>query len=368
MDLASINKKHISLLIPSLNTGGAERVFSILANELVKKYTITLFILYEGNVSYNLNQEIELVFCKKNYVDKQTSFTSIKNHFSLIKYLKKEVKQRKSQLVLSFTTTTNVYAVLIGKSLSIPSIISERVHPDYGIGKLWKLIRKKVYPSCSKLIVQTQQIKSSFEKYIDEEKIRIIQNPIDPKLSSKVNSDIKREKIVLNIGRLTYQKNQDLLIKAFSKVSNSDWKLMLVGAGEKNEEYKKLTHELNISEKVIFTGAVSDISQYLNSASIFVLCSRFEGFPNALIEAMHFGLPCIATTCPSGPEDIISNNENGLLIPVEDESTLNKELTTLINDEKLRLTLGENAIKTTKKYNVNIILQQWDRLINSELN
>lgn len=367
MNKASTENKHLSLIIPSLNTGGAERVFSILANNLIDDYNITLFILYKCDLAYSINNNIEVVFCKEKYTSKQSILYSIKNNFSFIKYLKKEITKRNSDLILSFTTTTNIYATIIGKQLKIPSIISERLHPDFNINSFWKLIRKRIYPSCSRLVVQTQSIKAYFTDFIAPEKISVIENPIAPELTKQKESNPQKEKIILNIGRLTHQKNQDLLIRSFSKVTDKSWKLCILGEGDKRKEYQELAIKLGITDKITFTGSIQNVSEYLNSSSIFVLCSLFEGFPNALIEAMYFGLPCIATNCPSGPEDIIITNENGILIPMNDEYALTTVLNMLIANENLRKTLGNNAEITAQRFEVNTIMNTWIKLIKSAM-
>ena len=367
MNQASIEKKHISLIIPSLTSGGAERVFSVLANELNSSYSITLFVLYKCEIAYPLNKNIEIVFCRDLYAAKQSLLKSITSHFNFIKFLKQEISKRQSIGIVSFTTTTNVYAILIGKRLKLPSIVSERLHPDYGINTLWKIVRKKVYPSCSKLVVQTKDIKDYFNDFMPNDKISIIENPLSPKLIHQKSTNTSKEKTILSVGRLTHQKNQELLIRAFYKIDIKNWNLCIVGEGDKRKKYEDLVTKLNIKGRVTFTGSVPNIADYLNTASIFVLCSRFEGFPNALIEAMYFGLPCIATNCPSGPEDIIVNNKNGILIPVEDEAKLTEALKKLIINKELRETLGKNAAKTALRFEGDTILSKWKTLIKSEM-
>lgn len=362
---ASKGKKHISLIIPSLTTGGAERVFSILANSLISDYNITIFVLYKCEIAYSLNNSIEVVFCKGLYNPKLSIFNSVSNHYGFIKFLRKEISKRQSKLMISFTTTTNVYTVLVSKLLKVPSIISERLHPDYGINSFWKFIRKKIYPSSSKLVVQTQISRAYFNNFMGAEKVTIIENPIAPELTNHIAQNLERVKNILCVGRLTYQKNQDLLLKAFSKIDTKDWKLVFVGDGDKRKEYENLAAKLNIENKVVFTGSVQNVTDYLKTASIFVLCSRFEGFPNALIEAMYFGLPCIATNCPSGPEDIIINKKNGILISVDDENALTTALNSLIANEELREVLGKTATNTAKRFEADTIMNTWKTLIKS---
>ncbi|HZW63244.1 MAG TPA: glycosyltransferase family 4 protein [Flavobacteriaceae bacterium] len=368
MSNSTSEKKQLALLIPSLTPGGAERVFSTLANALVNKYHITLFVLFTCEVAYPIDKNIEVVFCAGKYQDERSIFKSIRMHYVFLQFLRKEIKKRNAQLILSFTTTTNVYAILVGNILKIPSIISERLHPDYGINRVWKTIRRALYPYCSVLVVQTESSKIYFDRFISVKKIRIIENPITPTLADSLQNILAaKEKIILSVGRLDYQKNQDLLIRAFSKIQAKDWKLVLVGNGNKKKEYETLVSALGIQDAVTFTGVVSNVSPYLSRSSIFVLSSRFEGFPNALIEAMYFGLACIATQCPSGPSELIRNYENGILIPVEDEMALVKSLNTLINNPSLRQTFGDKAKHDALRFETEPILEKWEFLIKNTL-
>lgn len=354
----------IALIIPSLTAGGAERVFSILANALAKHYKVTLFILYKCEIFYKLDSQIEVVFCKDYYTPNFNCIKSVINNFSFIKFLKQEIKVRNSQLILGFTTTANVYSVIISRRLRIKSVISERIYPEFGINSFWKRVRQFVYPKTNLLVVQTIPIKTYFNTFVNSDKIQIIENPLSPELISKRKAG-NRTNTIISIGRLDQQKNQDLLLKAFSKLDEEKWKLIIIGEGQLRERYEQLAKSLKIEKQVEFTGAIKDVSTYLNTGGIFVLSSRFEGFPNVLIEAMYFGMPCIATDCPSGPSDIIEDGKNGFLIPVEDEDALSKKLDILIDNEALCESFGENAQRTASRFETDLIVDKWLNAINS---
>src|SRR5690606_41894400 len=123
----------------------------------------------------------------------------IRMHYVFLQFLRKEIKKRNAQLILSFTTTTNVYAILVGNILKIPSIISERLHPDYGINRVWKTIRRALYPYCSVLVVQTESSKIYFDRFISVKKIRIIEKSITPTLADSLQKILadKNKKILL---------------------------------------------------------------------------------------------------------------------------------------------------------------------------
>ena len=159
------------------------------------------------------------------------------------------------------------------------------------------------------------------------------------------------------------QKNQELLIRAFSNIKRKDWKLLLIGEGQLRSHYEKLIIDLKIEESIKLVGNVQDVSKYYNTAKIFVLPSNFEGFPNALIEAMSFGLACIATNCPSGPSEIIKDNENGFLIPVNDQMDLEKKLQLLIDNSELQKQFSLKAVESTALFDAAYIADNWKELI-----
>ena len=364
-----MKKINLAFVISSLNSGGAERVLSILANELVKNYNITIITLYKCKPFYELNSHICLLHCQEKSISNPTYWQSISNHFILFYRLNKIIKNRKIDVCIGFMTTSNIYVALASKLKKIPCIISERIHPEYyDIGKFWEYIRKITYPMATKLVVQTQSIKAYFESFMKIEQLVIIKNPLSPDLIHKRNLKNVKEPIILNVGRLDNQKNQDLLIKAFSNVKNEGWTLNIVGEGVNRVMYENLIKSLHIESKVNLLGNKSDVHHYYNQSSIFVFSSRFEGFPNALTEAMFFGLPCISTDCPSGPSELIKDGFNGYLIPVENQHALEIQLQKLINDASLRAKFSKNSVSSTHEFQIESIANNWKLIINEILN
>ncbi len=275
------------------------------------------------------------------------------------------VKQHNISMVIGFTSTANLYAVAVSKLRGIPSIISERIHPQFfGFGKVMKLIRYLVYSNTNVLVVQTQAIYNYFRKFIKANKLIIIKNPIDPKLAEARNLKMPKKNIVLNVGRLVEQKNQMLLIKAFSKIKAPGWKLEIVGDGPLKPELDKCIKELNCNGSIELSGNIENIADKYNNASIFAFTSNYEGFPNALTEAMYFGLASISTECISGPSELINHGENGFLIPVGNQLQLEEKLKLLIENEDTRYSINRAAVESSKKYEIGIITKQWKELIN----
>lgn len=360
-----MKKKKIFFILPSLAAGGAERVISTLANIFSAKYDIYIITLNKSEIFYVLNSDVHTLYCIENIIPSKNIFDAIKLNYLLLKKILFYLKQEKPDIVISFMTSSNILAIIATMIKNIPCIISERNFPITNrIPKIRRYLRKWLYKKADFLVVQTEEIKDFFSSIIDEEKIIILPNPIAKELAKSRNLNSIKENIILNVGSLTNQKAQDVLIKAFANIDNDNWKLLIIGEGEKRIEYEALIRSLNIQNKVILLGLTKDISLYYNSATIFAFTSLFEGFPNALTEAMYFGLPCISTDCPTGPSKLIRNGENGFLIPIGDQQKLENCLSKLISDKNLQKTFRENAITTTKQFDADTIILQWDSLIN----
>ncbi|TDU40014.1 GalNAc-alpha-(1-_4)-GalNAc-alpha-(1-_3)-diNAcBac-PP-undecaprenol alpha-1,4-N-acetyl-D-galactosaminyltransferase [Gelidibacter sediminis] len=364
-----MEKKKITFIIPDLQNGGAERVLTILANHLVKYYDVQIIVFFKGSPFYRVNSKVKINYCTEDFVRNKTFFHSIYHHLILFKNVFCYSKKHRSDVIIGFMTTPNLFAIIISKLLRIPSIISERIHPKYSdISNLMFKLRIFLYPFSSLLIIQTKEILNYFSKFMRENSLLIIKNPISNELSVLKNKSISKELVILNIGRLDNQKNQDLLIKAFASINHEGWKLIIIGEGKNRGNYERLIKSLGLEDKILLLGKVDNVADYYNRASIFAFSSRYEGFPNALMEALYFELPCIATDCPSGPSELIINNFNGFLIPVGDQNRMEICLDKLINSKVLRDKFSINSSFQCNLLKEEIIINQWRSAIESLLN
>jgi glycosyltransferase involved in cell wall biosynthesis len=172
-------------------------------------------------------------------------------------------------------------------------------------------------------------------------------------------------KNIAAMGRLTTQKGFDMLIDVFAKLLSyhNDWNLVIMGEGVLKGELKSITRELNIERSVVFAGRVENPFSILSRCDLFVLSSRFEGFPNALLEAMACGLPVVSFDCPTGPNKIIQHGINGLLVPPEDKDKMEKALHSLMEKKYLRELMSKQAVNVSKRYAPDKIMAQWERLV-----
>lgn len=361
-----LKKKNIAFFISSLEkSGGAERVVATLANELNHNYNVSIITIYGSKSFYKIQNEIkihELIYESPNSFSFRKSLI---NNFKITKRLKKHLKKENTDLLITFMTTANVLGILSAKLLNIPVIISERNNPNsQKLSIFWKYLRNLTYPLANVLVVQNNLIKNYFKNIIVEKNISIINNPISPELNISNKEKIQKENIILSVGSLSEQKAQNILIDAFSLLKHENWKLIIVGEGHLRDDLEMLIKKLELEQRVFLPGTTKNISEYYLKSKIFAFSSLYEGSPNALIEAMHFGLPAVSTDCPTGPSELIHNGMNGFLIPINGIKELTTSLNHIITNPQEYDKMSLEAKKAVSKYNYKEIAKDWIELIN----
>ena len=346
--------------ISSMGKGGAERVISILANELIKEHDVSILVNTKENQAYILNKKIKLLELDKKYIS-TALFRNIKRIWSSYKILKKE----QPDIIISFLPIPSYRILLLRKFIKAPIIISDRNDPNKEYHSfISKFLMKTLYPKADGFVFQTEEQKNFFNKSIQNKSV-IIYNPIKDEFLNS-NKFTHKEDTIISVGRLVRQKNQKMLIESFAKIANkySNYKLKIFGKGPLEASLKKQIEDLNLSDRILLCGVCDDIKNELEKAKIFVLSSDYEGMPNALIEAMAVGLPVISTDCPcGGPKELIDNEENGILVEVGNMDMLSKKLKYLIENQQEAKRIGKNAEKIKEKLNSINILRQWNNYI-----
>jgi len=359
-----LKRKNIAFIIPTLKVGGAERVISTLSNQLNNEFNVTIIVFYKCIPFYTLNKNVNVVFCLDEYNHETNFYSSIKTHVKLLRKIFSTIKNQKIDVIIGFMTTANVYSVIVSKLSNATCIINERANPKLDdVNSSWRKIRKIFYPFSNKLVLQTNAVKEYYKEFIKPSQLEVINNPLSEKIISDLNPSLTKKKIILSVGRLDNTKNQELLIKAFANIKANGWKVNIAGDGIKKDYLKSLIKNLNKEDDIILLGNISNLENYYNTSSIFAFTSNNEGFPNALIEAMCFGLACISTNCEYGPSELIEDSENGFLIPVNDQMELEKKLQLLMSNTKLRNQFSRNAMRSNSKFRANFIAKKWKELI-----
>ncbi|MBP98451.1 group 1 glycosyl transferase [Candidatus Poribacteria bacterium] len=275
------------------------------------------------------------------------------------------IKSHHSETVISFMTHTNILTIFSCLNIKAKLIISERCDPSsLRISKVFQFLRWGTYSYCDSLVVQTSEIYKFFSGNIQD--IHVIPNPISlPRTFKKPSDRPQKQKKIVAMGRLTYQKGFDLLIKAFAQIhcKYQDWELIIWGEGEGRMGLEHLRNNLGLEGRVFICGQTSEPFDELSKADIFVLSSRFEGFPNVLCEAMACGIATISFDCPTGPRDIIRNELDGILVPPEDIDSLSEAMERLVSNEFERESIARRTPEILDRYGIENIMGMWEKII-----
>lgn len=359
---------HLALLISSLKPGGAERTASELANYWVNQgYNVTLITLSSSDEKpfYPLHSHIQLIPLDQTSLEISPLFLRLKRIVQRISCIRKTLKIFKPDRIIAFVDIMNITTLLASQGLKIPVIVSERTHPAYyKLPKLYTWLRWFTYGWAFKVIVQTRSAADYFPKRL-QSRIAIIPNAVkNPPQRKLLSANLKPVEKIYSVGRLCPDKGFDVLVQVFSGVI-SDYpqlELTIYGEGKERKNLETLIAKLNLQEKVHLPGITSTIYDVLTQADLFVFPSRYEGFPNALCEAMSIGLPVIASNC-SGTIDVIRDGLDGRLFPVGDSKALEELLVELLNDPIQRLNLSRQALKVTERFCEHMVYKLWDDLI-----
>ncbi len=359
---------HIALIISSLETGGAERVLSELANFWSSQgHNVSLITLSSQNSPslYPLDSKIRLIQLNQLSSGNLSFVVRVKNIVNRIVKIRKAVKAVKPDVVVSFVDIMNITTLLASLGLKIPVIVSERTHPAYyQLPLFYKKLRRFVYPWANKVICQTASV-SDYFSWLPGHKKAVIPNHVKRAMVEKKEGDVLRPvHQIVSVGRLCKNKGFQTLILAFSEIAsqNEHLKLLIYGEGAMRSSLENLIQEIKLTGRVFLSGAVKDIEAALYKADLFVFPSHYEGFPNALCEAMSIGLPVIASNC-SGTIDIIRDGVDGRLFPVGDVHRLTALLKELIGDSLQRVMLSKGALSLPDRFSEVSVFKLWDEVV-----
>lgn len=355
-------KKKVLFVLPHMTGGGAERVTAILANKLVdKNCEVHIHTLITDDSFYYLRPEIKqssdgVSVNRRNKITLlfSESFGFIKSMFSVLH----KIKSEKYDIVISFFIETDVIVYLCKiLGCNFMEVHSERNDP-WQRSKMFKKIRCHIYKKCDKLVCQSKAVSDYFD-FVEMGKKYIISNPID---KEKIPDRIaKHSKKIVSVARLFEQKNYPLLIKSFSLVCNEfpGYTLNIYGDGILYDSLLKMINELNLNERVFLHGAKKNVMKLISDAELFIMSSNYEGFPNALLEAMAIGIPVISTDFQTGVARELIGDDNGIVVPVNDEMAMSSAIRTMLNDYEKMLEMGYCNRKKCEQFYTDKIIEKW---------
>lgn len=369
-------EKSIAFYIGGLCIGGAERVICNLAEYFYSEgYRVTMVTKARDEKEYDLNPRIRRIIA--DITPEEETGSRIHNLLARINKLRRIWKEVKPDVIVSFIRKNNLMAIASAVPLGIPVVVSVRSAPERELmGFGFKTISFLLFRMAAGVVLQTREAYDFFPGYIRAKAV-VLPNSINPEFlkaseeletqgdGSSTNS--ARKKKIITVGRIDDNKNQKLLVDAYVRIAMQypDWSLELVGDGSGKKSLEEYVLTLPCKDRINFTGAVDDVAKRMSEASIFVLPSKIEGMPNALIEAMVMGMACISTDCPcGGPRDLIAADEsNGVLVPVDNADAMAMALKRLITNDILRESMGDNAKKIINTLHPDAVNKQWKNYI-----
>lgn len=357
---------NIIFLVSSLSSGGAERVASTLCNEwAMQGHKVTLIATFSGGgvAFYPVSALVNVIFLADLVLTRRKSLSS---YWQRLFVLRKIILSNSADVVISFLPNVNIAAIFVTAFTRVPLVISERRDPvSQPTSRFWEFACATLYRFSDAVVVQTESVLRSIGGlYPSLKRVTCIPNPLPQKVAHFLRSEkVTSRHVLLSLGRLASDKQIDQSVKAFSALASShkDWDMHIYGDGPVHAGLASLICELDLQERVFLMGKTTAPWDVMAKADAFVMTSRHEGFPNALLEAMGIGLPCVVYDCLSGPHEITNGGLNALLVPLNDQVALMEALQRVMGDAALRKDLGCRArASVLARYELKVVLDQWD--------
>jgi glycosyltransferase involved in cell wall biosynthesis len=375
----------LTFVASSLGCGGVERVTVRLSGGLAARgHDVTVVTLADERADFfHLSPKVQrhaLGIAKRPPTPFWRLAPAVSRRLAAIA---RAVEATAPDVVISRAVQVNVPVLMALRGRGFPTVVTE--HGDRALRAdadgafpwrkwLWYRLRRLCYPSAFRLVSVSQAIDQHFS-WLPSERRAVIYNPFPEVAGVGTHAGPDRPRLVA-VGRLSHDKGFDVLIRAFARIARrfAAWQLQILGDGELREELQQLSEELGLGDQVLFAGAVADPSAVLRRAQIFVMASRYEGFPNALGEALSCGLPAIATDCPSRPgrvrrpggvRELVRDGIDGCLVPPDDPVRLAQALARLMADPHRRRRLASRTREVTERFSLERILDEWESLFYS---
>jgi GalNAc-alpha-(1->4)-GalNAc-alpha-(1->3)-diNAcBac-PP-undecaprenol alpha-1,4-N-acetyl-D-galactosaminyltransferase len=355
------DRRTVLLVIGSLQGGGAERQISDMANYWAAKGWRVLLATWCGPEVidfYPLDPRVSRVRLATQS-EGVIGRSRIRANLQRVARLRAILKSTRPHAVLSFMTESNILTILAGMGLNLRVAVSERVQPAFhsAFPWTWRMLRRVMYALADAVVAQTEDAAQWLRRNC-RAAVTVIPNALRdlPEASSE------RETLIIAVGRLAHQKGFDVLLRAFARIAPNfeSWRLAIIGEGAERQTLERLCGELSLEDRVEFVGQTPDVVAWMVRAGLVVQPSRFEGFPNVVLESMGLGAPVISSDCHSGPSDLIEDGVNGRLVPVGEVEALAQVMAELMSNPDERARLGQAATGVRERYRQDAVIDRWE--------
>ncbi|HEU4388702.1 MAG TPA: glycosyltransferase family 4 protein [Blastocatellia bacterium] len=377
----------ITLVISNLLCGGAQRVASLFAGYWAEAgWQVTLLTLGQDGHQPFFDLHAAVEHCDLRSLQPIETAESGDQDAPLLKFAREVTpleraflfRERESLLrlrnaitttnpdvVVSFVDITNVRVLIACLDLAIPIVVCEHTDPArVSLGsRVWTSLRRRVYPTAAAVVTLTQEALAHFSPAVRQIGW-VIPNPVIAPESGAVRAERPGQRVLITLGRLSYEKGFDLLLRAFEKVAriHPSWTLEIWGEGPLRDQLALLIERLGLMGRASLRGLTARPYDVLRRADIFAMSSRIEGFPVALCEAMACGLPVVCCDCSPGVRAIVRDGVDGVLIPAEDVAGLAAALDGLMRDEQTRSRLGDRAQEVVDRFGIERVMVGWKKM------
>ena len=362
----------VLIVLPSLASGGAERVGANLAKMWVDEGWRVKVLTFGSADSdfYELDQRVGRVSLGLR-MGSNGALASLWNSVRRIIAIRREITAYRADVVVALMSAASALAALAAIGTRARVVGCEHTHPPMQpLGLVRELVRKLVYRGLSATVALTDASRVWLERQTWSQRVLTIPNAVtwplqpappivDPELFCR-----RERQVLLAVGRLEPVKGFDDLIGVFAHLANkhSAWDLAIVGEGSERSRLNQIIVELGLSQRVSLPGRVGNVGAWYERASLFVMTSHYEGLPSALLEAMASGLAVVSFDCETGPRDIVRSGENGVLVRDRDLGMLERQLATLMVNESERKRLGAAAQSVRDMYSEQRVRDRWAEL------
>lgn len=374
----NVKQRRIALLIHSLSGGGAERLMAQLASRWAEQaaevHLVTwspvetdMYPLHRGVVRHGLD------LLRRS----RTPFHGLLANLRRVQRLRRCIAKIAPDLVLSFSDQMNIVGLEATRRMDMPVWIAEHSNPEHQkLSRFWEAWRRRTYPGCTGCVALTDSIAKYMHRWIAADKFAVIppaisvppsgQAVVAPRDNSRASDGPHVQNRIVTVGRVSQEKDQGLLLDAWSLIAEelSSWCLRIVGDGQ---EFENLARQSRLLPRVELAGWQEDVWGEYRNADLFALSSRYEGFPVAMLEAMSQGVCCVTTNCTAAIEQLQAGENCLRVVPVGDAGQLAKAILELARDDKLRESLAMAGQRASEKFHWERIGPEWDSILQRAL-
>lgn len=359
-------------LIHSLASGGAERVTANLANHWARAgHEVVIVTIERADLDHYTLEPAVRRMALGLAGDSAGSLAALAGNLQRVRAVRQVLKLERPDVAIAMMTQANVMLAIASLRLGLRTIGSERTHPaQMPVGRMWNALRRFWYGRLGAMVALAGETRDWLALHTSARNIAVIANPVpwpfprQEPLLPVWSGRCAGRRLLLAVGRLSDEKGFRTLIQCFARLArrHPEWDLVILGKGAQRSELEALVQAQGLGERVFLPGVAGNVGDWYTAADLFVMSSRFEGFPNTLAEAMSHGLPAVSFDCDTGPRDIIRHEIDGLLVVPENAAAMEEALGRMMKDDVLRARFAGRAAEARERFSPETTIAKWERL------